>query len=229
MAQDKDGRRRSSVSVSVLILALWMPGCSQGLTAPSADQPARLTSRSFFGIALGNPPRKIVFIVDRSGSMTDSFDFVKCELKRCVGNLTESDQFHIIFFSSGPPVEMPPRRTVYATERNKQLALKFIDGVNAGGETDPSQALERAFAAKPDIIYLLTDDGFDPQVARLVKDLNKDGKVKVHTYGFLYKTSEAILKQIAAENGGVYKFVTEADLENLAKYRLDTKSLEVTP
>jgi hypothetical protein len=173
--------------------------------------------RSFFGIPLGNPPRKVVFVLDRSGSMCCSNGFVKFELERCIGDMAESDGFHIIFFSSGPPVEMPPRRLVNATDHNKQLAFEFIDGVIARGETDPSQALERAFAAKPDIIYLLTDDGFDPHVARLVKDLNKDGKVKVHTIGFLYKTSEAILKQIAAENGGTYKFVTEADLENLAK------------
>jgi len=217
MAQDKDGRRHASVSVSVLILALWMPGCSQGLTAPPADQPARLTSRSFFGIPPGDPPCKVVFVLDRSGSMTCSIDFVKYELKRCVGTLAESDRFHIIFFSSGPPVEMPPRRLVTATDRNKQLAFEFIDGVVAQGETDPVESVKRAFSLQPEIIVILTDGEFDPQVARLVKDLNKNGKVKVHTIGFLYKTGEAILKQIAAENGGTYKFVTEADLANLAR------------
>ncbi|MCX5685403.1 MAG: hypothetical protein NT049_17235, partial [Planctomycetota bacterium] len=69
-------------------------------------------SPNFFGVPIGKPPRKIVFILDRSGSMTDSIDFVKHELKRCVGCLADSDRFHIIFFSSGPPVEMPPRQLV---------------------------------------------------------------------------------------------------------------------
>ncbi|MBE3100048.1 MAG: VWA domain-containing protein [Planctomycetes bacterium] len=185
---------------------------------PPAVPAVGANSRSFHIDYPDDPPRKIVFIVDRSGSMTDAFDFVKYALKRCVAYLNESeDWFHIISFSSGSPVEMPPRRLVNATERNRWLAMEFIDTVIAEGETDPSEALRRAFAVGPDTILLLTDGEFAPEVAHLVKDLNKDGKVKVHTIGFLYKTGEAILKQIAAENGGTYKFVTEADLANLAK------------
>lgn len=170
---------------------------------------------TFFSVPLGDPPRSIVFVLDRSGSMTDIIDLVKYVTKRCIGALAESDQFDVLFFASGPPPEGPGRGLFPATERNKQLAFEFIDGVIAQGETDPVTALQRAFAAEPKVIVVLTDGEFDPQVARLVKDLNKDGKVKVHTIGFLYKTSEAILKQIAAENGGVYRFISEADLAAL--------------
>ena len=38
----------------------------------------------------------------------------------------------------------------------------------------------------------------------------------VHTFGFLYRMNEPLLKEIAAENGGQYKFVSEADLATLA-------------
>ena len=42
------------------------------------------------------------------------------------------------------------------------------------------------------------------------------GRVRVHTIGFLYPrpgtSAEEVLKQIAAENGGNYKFVSERDL-----------------
>ena len=183
----------------------------------------------FFSAGDLNQEHRIVYVMDHSGSMVCSIDYVQYELKHSIARLNKTDQFHVIFYSSGPPVEMPTRRLIEATERNKHLAFEFIDGIIAQGETDPSEALRRAFAEGPDTILVLTDGEFDPQVARLVKDLNKDGKVKVHTYGFLYKTSEAILKQIAAENGGTYKFVTEADLANLARQRFGTKSLEMTP
>jgi hypothetical protein len=160
---------------------------------------------------------KIVYVVDRSGSMTDSIDFVKYELKRSINELGEIKEFHVIFYSSGPPVEMPTRRLVNATERNKQLAFEFIDGVIAQGETDPSKALERAFDCKPELIYLLTDGEFDRAITDQVKRLNVGGKVTVHTIGFLYKTGETVLKQIADDNHGNYKFVSESDLANLAQ------------
>ena len=160
---------------------------------------------------------KIVYVVDRSGSMTDSIDFVKYELKRSIDELSEIKEFHVIFYSSGPPVEMPTRRLVNATERNKQLAFEFIDGVIAQGETDPSKALERAFDCRPELIYLLTDGEFDRAIIDQVKRLNVGGKVTVHTIGFLYKTGETVLKQIADDNHGNYKFVSELDLANLAQ------------
>ena len=160
---------------------------------------------------------KIVYVVDRSGSMTDSIDYVKFELKRSIGELSEDKEFHVIFYSSGPPVEMPTRRLVNATERNKQLAFEFIDSVIAQGETDPSEALKRAFDTKPELVYLLTDGEFDRAIVDLVKRLNANQQVTVHTIGFLYQVGEQVLKQIADENNGNYKFVSEKDLATLVQ------------
>jgi len=160
--------------------------------------------------------RKVVYVVDRSGSMTDSIDYVKYELKRSIGDLSEGQEFHVIFFASGPPVEMPARRLVSATEWNKARAFEFIDGVIAQTETDPTEALRRALACKPDVVYLLTDGEFDRQVIGLVRLWNAGKKVAVHTIGFLYTRpgtdAEQVLRTIAAENGGRYQFVSEQDL-----------------
>ena len=160
-----------------------------------------------------------MFVVDRSGSMTDSIDYVKYGLKSAIGELTEEDEFHVIFYSSGPPVEMPSRRLVPAKENNKKLAFEFIDGIIPKGETDPSKAIELAFAAGPDkdTICILTDGEFDHSIVDLVRRLNAERKVKVHTIGFLYKTGEAVLKEIARENGGEYRFVSEKDLARLVQ------------
>ncbi|MCX5683123.1 MAG: VWA domain-containing protein, partial [Planctomycetota bacterium] len=133
----------------------------------------------------GSEPR-IVYVVDRSGSMTDSFEFVKYELKRSLQDLPETAQFHILFFSSGPPMEMSARRLMAATDRNRGIAMEFIDSVISTGGTDPVQALERAFAVQPDYIYLLTDGEFDKAIVDYVKRLNVGGRVKVNTIGFLY-------------------------------------------
>jgi uncharacterized protein with von Willebrand factor type A (vWA) domain len=162
-------------------------------------------------------PRGIVYVLDRSGSMTDGIGYVKFELKRSIGELGEEREFHVIFYSSGPPVEMPARRLVKATEANKQLAFKFIDGVIAEGETDPTEAIERAFAVKPDIIYLLTDSEFDRAIVDLVKRLNVDAKVTVYPIAFLCREGESVLNDIADQNGGRYRFVSKKELAEPVK------------
>lgn len=161
------------------------------------------------------PAARIVFVVDRSGSMTDSLGIVKMELRDTLMELDEDTEFHIIFYSSGPPLEMPTRRLVRATPRNKTLAMDFIDGVIAMGETDPARAIDRAFAVRPDLVYLLTDGEFDRAVIGQIGRLNAGGKVRVYTIGFLYTSGEEVLKEIAAGNGGLYRFVSQDDLAAL--------------
>jgi DNA-directed RNA polymerase subunit RPC12/RpoP len=171
----------------------------------------------FFGAGGSDEANKIVYVVDRSGSMTDSIDYVKFELKRAIGELGDEKSFHIVFYSSGPSVEMPTRRLVDATDRNKQLAYEFIDGIIPHGQTDPSEALKRAFECRPELVYLLTDGEFDRAIVDLVRQLNTGQRVTVHTIGFLYDIGEKVLKDIAGQNRGKYKFVSEKDLATLGQ------------
>ncbi len=183
--------------------------------APPAE-PAKADAKGpvYFGVE-AKGARKVVYVVDKSGSMTDSIVYVKHELKRSLGALGADTAFHVLFFSAGPAAEMPLGKLVHATEENKRAADKFIDGIVPRGETDPSDALRRAFALKPDAIFLLTDGEFDKAIVRSVRELNKDGKARVYTIAFLYKQGEKTLQAIAAENGGAYRFFSEADLDAL--------------
>jgi hypothetical protein len=70
--------------------------------------------------------------------------------------------------------------------------------------------------AAPLVLKYAGVDGRGNFVPRFER-LNKDDKVKVHTIAFQYKTREPVLKQIAAENGGVYRFVSEHDLAALSE------------
>ena len=186
------------------------------------------SGRGFWGVGgeRDQEARRIVYVVDRSGSMTNSIDYVKLELKRSIGELGEEKEFHVIFYSSGPPVEMPTRRLVNATDRDKQLAFEFIDGIIAQGETDPAKALERAFEVKPELLYLLTDGEFDKAMVGLLKRLNRDQKITVHTIGFWSWRSrqdsdppsgEEVMKIMADQNGGNYKAIYEEDLATLVQ------------
>jgi len=173
-----------------------------------------LKRAGFFGIT--SHMRRVVYVVDRSGSMTDSIDYAKFELKRSIGALDSDAEFHVIFYSSGEPVQMPPRHLVPASRSNKLAAFEFIDQVVAQGETDPSEALKRAFALHPTVIFVLTDGEFGAKTVGQIERLNIGDRTTVNTIGFLYRIGEKVLKQIAEQNNGNYKFVSEADLATLA-------------
>jgi hypothetical protein len=167
----------------------------------------------FMGLGGGNA-RKIVYVIDRSGSMSDPelFDTMKAELMKSIAGLDPRQQyFHVIFFSSGQPVENPPRRLVPATPEFKQVTYDFLSGILPEGATNPSPALMRAFQVQggpPELIYVLTDGDFDETILYDLRKWNPKKRTKINTIAFAYKTGEDLLKKIAEENGGRYRFVS---------------------
>ncbi len=175
------------------------------------------TKSSFFGT--GGNAHNVVYVVDKSGSLSDTFDLVRMEILRSIGRLKAKQMFHIILFSTGKDVkENKPRKLISATPKNKYQAAHFMKDITPiGGPTNPIPALARAFivlrkAKKPGrLIYLLTDGDFqsNTKVLRALRRLNKNKKVFVNTFLFSVKVDSAVevLKKIAKENGGRYKFV----------------------
>ncbi|MDK1031826.1 MAG: VWA domain-containing protein [Planctomycetia bacterium] len=237
----KAGPRRKGKSVSAesatsFALAKGKASAPKGnpmspiaVSGTSGGAPAGIqggTGTSFMGIegggGGGGGAKNIIFVIDSSGSMTDSIEYVKAELKRTIGDLISACRFHIIFFSAGKPREMRTRRLVPATVANKRAAYKFIAEIEAGNPylantTDPSEALRRAFELKPQLIYFLTDGEFDREIVSMISGWNRGSRVRINTISFIYRSGEKLLRQIARDNKGIYKFVSEEDLPMLAQ------------
>lgn len=189
----------------------WEPG-RRGGGGPRAE---------FIGIETrpGEPAHHVVYVIDRSGSMTDIFDAVLREMRNSILKLRPEQDFHVILFNDGPPAENPPRCLVPATRDNRRDLAHFLSRVVASGRTDPVPALERAFAVlrradprrKGKVIFLLTDAEFpdSEKVLRVVARLNRDKQVRINTFLYGYKPvhAERVMAKIAADNGGQYRFV----------------------
>ncbi|MFQ6049332.1 MAG: hypothetical protein ACE5K7_08210, partial [Phycisphaerae bacterium] len=134
---------RSRVRSDLKIIGIGAGGSGplvgSGLTVAEAGPRS-----GFFGS--GGNAYRICYVIDCSGSMLDSFDYVRRELKNSIRQLVAEQYFHVIFFSAGPPTESPPGRMVRATPEQKKRAFAFLDSVVPGGRTDPAPALERAFS-----------------------------------------------------------------------------------
>jgi hypothetical protein len=175
------------------------------------------TGPTFFGLGgKAREARRIVYVVDCSGSMLELMESVKTELKRSLKGLRRSQRFHVIFYNDGPPIENPPKKLVIATAVNKEAAFEFIDkNVQAGGGTEPIPAVRQAFSIKPDLVYFLSDGEIpsgDVLLRLINEELNADRAVRIFTIAYVNPAGAELLEKIARENRGEFRYVSEHDL-----------------
>ena len=182
-----------------------LPGGDLTGLVPSAS------ATKFFASA-GNA-YNVVYLVDRSASMTDCLEPLKRELKRSINSLGPMQKFHVIFFSFGKPSEGPASQLTWATDRNKSRYFKFIDTIIPQGQTDPQPALERALGLKPDLVYLLTDGIFSESITSGIITGAKAKKIKINTIAYVLESGGGALRRIAEQTGGIYKFVSGVQLQ----------------
>jgi hypothetical protein len=152
----------------------------------------------------------VVFICNASGSMINKMAMVKGELNKAVVNLKPAQSFDMIFFHDVKGERSQPA-LVPANTENKRKFQTYLEKVTSGGTGDPIPTLVAVFKLKPQLIYLLTDADHvpDPEV---IKKLNSDMKTRINTIllvGNAEKNahSEGLLKKIAADSRGNYRWV----------------------
>lgn len=163
----------------------------------------------FFGVK--SKGSRIVYVVDRSSSMEGAaFEKACRELLGSLQRLKPRQKFYVIFFSDRDypmySVLAPERELVAATRENKQRATAWIENMEVWGGTYPDGALVRALELEPDVIYFLTDGDFESSVVDMIRDCNQRRTV-INTVAFMHQAGEPLLKQIARENRGEYRFV----------------------
>lgn len=159
----------------------------------------------------------VVYVIDCSGSMIDTFDRIRQEALFSVARLSDKQHYHVILFSQGRTLESPPRRLVRATRANRKSTAQFLQNVTPQHQTDPLPALRRAFAVLRNVrrensaIFLLTDGVFpnSQKVLAELQALNANGNVSITTilYGTRPPEAEKTLKAIAEKHNGNYQFI----------------------
>ncbi|MBL7134864.1 MAG: VWA domain-containing protein [Phycisphaerae bacterium] len=220
--------RMENTIAACCILAACCAGCDQQeaiqvratdpLPAASAPVIETGTEPGIFGWNIDDA-RHVVYVIDRSGSMVDTFDAVRREVVTSFGRLSSDHDFHIIFYSDERPDENPPQRLVRANDSNKLYAWRFVETVRAHGRGSPVPALERAFdvlagadASRPGKVIHLISDGEFPDNAEILASIRRRNQAKdvtVNTYlcGNCPPVAVAVMKRIAEENGGQYGYV----------------------
>ncbi len=176
-----------------------------------------------------NRPQRVVYLIDASGSLIDTFPLITRELKRSIAALPSGCLYTVLFFQSGQILEARPLGLKEASPLTRLETMRWIDEVRPAGRSKPAAAIERALSYRPDHVFLLshniTGGGQSPSEARLeqqrilevVKQTSRG--TKVHTLQFLYDDPlsphpgiRGTLELIAEQTGGEYRFVTESDV-----------------
>ncbi|KPJ74636.1 MAG: hypothetical protein AMS14_05155 [Planctomycetes bacterium DG_20] len=177
-------------------------------------------STQFMG--LGARGESFVYIVDKSGSMEmdERLDAAKAELRFSIERLPYAAKFHVMFYEDSDFKEAPSDKLVNASRSNKDRCYRVMAQVQARGGTDPMKAFLKAFKMQPDVIFFLTDGELNQvgDIVARVRRMNTEhagGKTTVHTIGFINDMGERVLKKIAEENHGSYRFVSRAEATRL--------------
>lgn len=181
----------------------------------------------FFGIhSSGN---RFVFVVDGSTSMARRNKWVDCmsELLRAVSQLNEEQYFYVYVFSYNTN-RMFGRYNlatdlVRATPENFQQLRAWLQGYRLQGGTIPLIALRESLQLlKPDSVYLLSDGQFTDRghTAKFLREYARrrpptEGttapapeEIVVHTIAFHSRRGEALLKSIANDYHGTFRYVS---------------------
>jgi hypothetical protein len=192
-----------------------------GVIAGNGDEEEGKGEVGFFGTK--DKGKSFVFIVDCSGSMTEATGVIeprtqvlvtrflraRQELYLSLGQLAEDQTFYVIFYNFHTfPMYYPQNALglAPATADHLGLARNWIQNVVPGGGTDPRMALQLALALKPDVIFFLTD-GIIPPASRMVAKQNNKSRTRIHTIAFGIQNHQDILKGIAQDNQGRFRYV----------------------
>lgn len=163
-----------------------------------------------FLASAGSMGRKIVFVIDVSGSMgIQKLNDAKAAFSVMIDSLDERDTLIIRPFSTWSRRKWGPRA---ATTENKAKAKKYVMKLTSGGATNLNQALLRGIRNVintqenvASILVAMTDgkgDTSGTEVARNVQKRNKEGKVKIFSMAFGNNADINLLLAIAIQNGG---------------------------
>jgi HEAT repeat protein len=154
--------------------------------------------------------RRIVFLIDISGSMAGSpLAQAKEKLIETVSGFTPQHHFNVIAFET----ELRPwRRTIWpCTPENRGGATKFVNNLQSTGTTNIFGALKMALEdPNADTIFLLSDGAPSAgaitdthAIQAAVRKLNKDRQAVIHCIA-LGGADETFMNGLASENGGQF-------------------------
>jgi len=168
--------------------------------------------------------KTVVFVVDRSGSMSgEKIEQAREALKFVLNNLREGDLFNIIAYDTAIEAFRPELQRIDASSR--AAALGFVAGIHAGGSTNIDGALSTALGqlketGRPSYVLFLTDGlptAGEVNEAKIVDNARKANQVRarIFAFGLGFDVNSRLLDKLVRANFGESEYVRpDEDIED---------------
>lgn len=190
-----------------------------GIKADGTGHFALTVPSAVFGKA-GNGPRRIVFLIDRSGSMEGRpMKQALQAVEACLGTLSDQDSFGLVAFDS--EVESLGSTLLKGDSQGREAARKFLGRIDARGGTELAagfNAAARLLNGQGGDVMIITDG----QVFGTGEILNRARAtgVRLHCLGIGSASQDRFLSLLARETGGISRFLTPRERVDLAAVEL---------
>ncbi|MFO0816656.1 MAG: VIT and VWA domain-containing protein [Pirellulales bacterium] len=160
--------------------------------------------------------KNVVFVVDRSGSMSGpKIEQAKAALKFVLNNLREGDLFNVVAYDTEVESFRPELQRFQ--DDTRKAALGFVESIHAGGSTNIDGALRVAFSqlvdrSRPNYLLFLTDGlptAGETQEAKIVQRAAEANQVRARlfTFGVGYDVNSRLLDKLARGGYGQSEYV----------------------
>ena len=162
------------------------------------------------------PAKTVVFVVDRSGSMSGKkIEQAKGALQFVLNNLRAGDLFNIVAYDSVVESFRPELQKF--DDETRKAALGYVEGLYAGGSTNIHGALTSALgqlkdSSRPNFVIFLTDglptDGEtnEAKIAASAK-ANNAVRARLFAFGVGYDVNSRLLDKLVRGNYGQSEYV----------------------
>lgn len=176
---------------------------------------AAIVPSSAFG-AVTETPRRVVILLDRSGSMSgEPLLQARKAIDACLGALSQTDSFGLVAFDNEALIFQPA--LVSGTREERDKAHNFLMQVDARGGTE----LTKGFLEAAKLLQggggdiLIFTDGQVSGTEKILADARPAG-VRLHCLGIGSASQDRFLALLARETGGVSRFVTPRERVDLS-------------
>ena len=205
------------------------PSASLVVSPCAAETPGQWSLTVFppAGLPTATEPRDIVFLLDRSGSMSGwKMIAARRALGRMIDALPEQDRFVVTAFDTH--LEHHQKQLTPATNRNRWQALEWLSKIQARGGTEMGSAIseaQRILAAtipgdtQNRLIVLITDGQVSGEDV-LLKQFAKGTPARVHAVGIDQAVNAGFLQRLTSVNGGQCELVESEDRLDIAMQKV---------
>jgi Ca-activated chloride channel family protein len=158
-------------------------------------------------------PKDVVFLVDQSGSMSgEPLEMVKSAMRQALGQMEGRDRIQVVGFAN--TTQAFAESPVEATPENIRRAIRFVDGLRAGGGTEMLSGFRRALADEPRPggvrIVCLMSDGFignEDEILQAV-EAKMGSRTRVFALGTGSSVNRWFMEELAVRGRGQARIAT---------------------